>query len=266
LNLLSRFETSRLFFPVKATEHWVAPGPVGLAADDVDLQTAAGDRIHAWWCPGSSADPRDGAVLYSHGNAGNLSHRALAIREMQRYLSVPVLIYDYPGYGHSPGSPNEKTCYASADAAYDWLTRVKGVPPEKIVLFGESLGGGPSTELATRRPFRMLVLARTFTSIPDMAQVFFPYLPARWFVFNRFDNLAKIDRCLGPVFIAHGDCDRLIPYEQGVRLFVKAREPKRFFHMAGCEHADPLAPAFYESLRDFLAETAPAAKTAASGS
>ena len=261
MNILSRFETSRLFFPVKATEHWVSPGPVGLAAEAVELQTSTRRRIHA--CAPARTPIRAARVLYSHGNAGNLSHRPSPSARCSGMCRCPYHLR-HPGYGHSP--PRRKTCYASADAAYDWLVRVKGVPPEKIVLFGESLGGGPSTELATRRPFRMLVLARTFTSIPDMAQVFFPYLPARWFVFNHFDNLAKIDRCLGPVFIAHGDCDRLIPYEQGVRLFVKAREPKRFFHMAGFEHADPLAPAFYESLRDFLAETAPAAKTEVSRS
>lgn len=259
--MFSSFETSRLFFPVRAAEDWVRAESVGLKAEDVELPTSTG-LVHAWWCPvARDTEPcREGAVLFSHGNAGNLSHRAYVIVEMQRTLGLPVLIYDYPGYGRSEGTPSEKSCYAAADAAYDWLVREKGVAPEKIVLFGESLGGGPSTELATRRPFRMLVLAKTFTSIMDMAQLFFPYFPVRWFVRNRFDNLAKIEGCRGPVFVAHGDADRLVPYEQGMRLFLKAREPKRFFHMGGCEHADPLPPTFYEALRDYLVATSPRAR------
>lgn len=263
--MFDRFETSQIFYPTRASDDWIAPAEVGLNAEDVELKSSTGETIHGWWCPGKPpADPRtEGALLFSHGNAGNLSHRGYPILELQHYISLPVLIYDYPGYGRSTGRPDERACYAAADAAYDWLVQVKGVAPERIVLFGESLGGGPSVELARRRPFRTLVLARTFTSIPDMAGVIFPYLPLRWFIRNRFDNLAKIDQCMGPILIAHGDCDSLIPYAQAQRLYEKARAPKRFFHMPGCDHSDPLAPPFYEALRDYLTETAPLPRTGA---
>jgi uncharacterized protein len=252
----SAIERRMLFFPTSASDDWVQPQDAGLTAEDVSLTLNDGTAIHAWWCPGRDGMDagRDGAILYCHGNAGNLSYRAYPILELQRFLRLPVFIFDYPGYGRSSGKPSEKGCYASADASYDWLVREKAARPERILLFGESLGGAVAVELALGRPHRALVLARTFTSIPDMARVQFPILPIGRFVRNRFDSLAKIDRCPGPTFIAHGDCDQLIPYRQSVRLFEKAKEPKRFFSMAGCDHNVPLPPSFYQALRDYLNE------------
>src|SRR5207248_5963463 len=130
-------------------------------------------------------------------------------------LEMPVLIFDYPGYGRSEGSPSEAGCYAAAEAAYAWLVQTQQVPPGQIILYGGSLGGGVAVELARRQPHRALILVSTFTSIPDMAQQLYPWLPARWLVRNRFDSLAKIGQCTQPVFIAHGTADGLLPYTQG---------------------------------------------------
>src|SRR5262249_23613263 len=145
-----------------------------------------------------------GTVLYCHGNAGNLSHRGEGVLRWHQLLGQSVLIFDYPGYGRSEGKPSEAGCYAAADAAYAWLTETKKVLPQDLLIYAGSLGGGVAVALASRRPHRALVLVGTFTSIPDMAQRQFPWLPARWLVRNRFDNLGKIGRCTRPVFLAHG--------------------------------------------------------------
>ncbi len=167
---------------------------------------------------------------------------------------MAVLVFDYPGYGRSSGVPSEAGCYAAGDAAYDWLSKVQHVPAERIILVGGSLGGGIATDLARRRPHRVLVLVAAFTSFPDMAQLKYPWLPARWLVHNHFDNLGKIADCRGPVFIAHAPQDKLIPFEQGERLFAAAHEPKRFFPMPNYWHNDLPVEAFYPALGDFLAE------------
>jgi fermentation-respiration switch protein FrsA (DUF1100 family) len=250
--LLLALENALLYHPVRADEEWLAPPGPGV--QDVEFATADGTRIHGWWWPRPDAD---GALLYCHGNAGNLSHRGPGLPALRQTLKLSILIFDYPGYGRSDGSPSEAGCYAAADAAYEWLARVQNVPPERIVLYGKSLGGGVAVDLATRRPHRALVLVKTFTSIPDMAQRQFPFLPARWLVRNRFDSLAKIRQCPRPVFVSHGDCDTLIPFAHGQRLFAAANEPKRFFAMHGCDHNDPLNPDFLAALADFLSEAAP---------
>jgi fermentation-respiration switch protein FrsA (DUF1100 family) len=256
-----------LFHPVKYAEDWMAP-PAGAKVEDVYLTSADGTALHAWWLAPDGWTPAQGAVLYCHGNGGNLSYWGEGMRSWRDQLGCGVLIFDYPGYGRSAGKPSEAGCYASGAAAYDWLVEVRKVRGANIILVGESLGGGIATELATRRPFRALVLTKAFTSVPDMAQKTFPWLPARWLVRNRFDNLKKIATLSGPVFIAHGTADGLVPFSQGERLFRAAAEPKEFLPLRGQDHNDPPGPEFYQALRDFLARTgapAPASTGVLSG-
>jgi fermentation-respiration switch protein FrsA (DUF1100 family) len=228
--------------------------PAGVQVEDIDLTSRRGDRIHAWWSKAEDWRPEQGAVLLCHGNGGNLSHRSQVLTYWTKEIGVAVLIFDYPGYGQSSGVPSEDGCYAAGDAAYDWLCEVARVPAERILLYGGSLGGGIATDLASRRPHRALVLVAAFTSFPDMAQTRFPWLPGRWLVRNRYDNLSKIARCRGPVFLAHSPQDGLIPFAQGERLFAAAPEPKRFFPMPNYHHVDVPTDDFYPALRRFLAE------------
>jgi fermentation-respiration switch protein FrsA (DUF1100 family) len=247
-------ETRLLFHPTRANEEWISPP--NSRVEDVFPQSRDGIRIHAWWCPTADWSPDKGALLYSHGNAGNLSHRADAIASWQRYLGISVLIFDYPGYGRSEGKPSEAGCYSAGEAAYDWLVEQKHISRERILLYGGSLGGGVAVELASRRPHRALVLVKAFTSVADAAQEVYPWLPARWLVRNRFENLAKIGRCTQPIFIAHGTSDRVIRFSHSERLFAAANEPKRFHAMPGADHGDPLNKDFFVSLGTFLSENA----------
>ena len=163
------------------------------------------------------------------------------------------VIFDYPGYGRSEGSPSEAGCYAAGDAAYDWLTNHAKIPADKIVLYGGSLGGGIAIDIAARRPHRAVVVTATFTSMPELAQKLYPWLPARWLVRHRYDNLTKIRKCTQPVFIAHGDQDDLVPISQGEQLFATANEPKEFHIMAGHGHHEGPNEHFFAALRQFLA-------------
>src|SRR5439155_16180149 len=122
---------------------------------------------------------------------------------------------------------------------------------------GASLGGAMSVELARRHECRAVVLIKAFTSIPDMAQEVFPWLPARYFVRHGYDNLAKLPYVRRPVFIAHGTGDRLTPYTHGERLYAAANEPKEFLRLDGDDHNTPLPDEFFERLRRFLAAHAP---------
>ncbi len=242
-------------------ENWLVYHPVSPAQDwcpppndrvrDLELTTAQGTRIHAWWCPVEGAS---GALLYCHGNAGNLSQRASSITGLQKVLNESILIFDYPGYGKSSGRPSEAGCYAAADAAYDWLVEKQKVPPEKVLIYGNSLGGGVAVDLASRKPHRALILLKTFTAMPDVGQRLYPWLPVRWLMRNRFDSVAKISRCRQPVFVAHGRPDGLVPFRLGEQLFAAANEPKFFFPMDGVDHNDPVPPELFAALQDFLAK------------
>jgi pimeloyl-ACP methyl ester carboxylesterase len=244
------WENRLLYQPTRGT----VAAPQSSLHPNVWLSTADGVKVHARWFPFPGAQE---AILFCHGNAGNLESWASAVQDLAEALGASVLIFDYPGYGCSDGEPSEAGCYAAADAAYDWLIQAQEFRPDHVLIYGQSLGGGVAVDLASRRPHRALVLVKTFTSLPDVAQAHCPWLPARWLAVNRFDNLAKIGRCGRPVFIAQGDADRLIPFAHGQRLAARCHGAE-FFRLRGSDHNDPLPPDFYAALNNFLAKTFPA--------
>jgi fermentation-respiration switch protein FrsA (DUF1100 family) len=254
LLVLLALENRLIFAPTRAAEDWEPPPP-DLDIQDVELTSADGTRLHAWWMTPRDWRPAQGAVLYCHGNAGNLSYRGEQLRLWRDLIRLAVLIFDYPGYGRSEGKPSEAGCYAAAAAAHDWLVNVKATAGERIILYGGSLGGAVAVNLAARRPHRALVLVSAFSSLADMARLRFPWLPARWLLRTRFENVGTIRTCRRPVFIAHGTADRLVPFAQGERLFAAANEPKEFYPMPGHDHNHTPPPEFYEQLRQFLKRT-----------
>jgi pimeloyl-ACP methyl ester carboxylesterase len=239
-------ENRLLYHPIPSERRPVDPDSL---VQDIDLAMVDGVRIHARWYP---RDGATGALLYCHGNAGNLEYFDPAVRRLASALDLPILILDYPGFGQSEGKPSESGCYSAADAAFDWLVRTQGLAEKTIILYGESLGGGVAVELASHRPHRALILVRTFTSIPDMAQSLFGWLPVRWLVSSRFDSLAKIPRCRQPTFIAQADADHLVPFAQGRQLREASGANATFFVLRGKDHNDPLPTEFYSALRRFL--------------
>ena len=250
--ILLALEDSLVFHPYSPSRYWLEP-PADCEAHDVYLRTADGTTIHARWypCPGAR-----GAVLVCHSRAGNLTLavRPEAIRHWHEVIDASVLVFDYPGYGRSGGSPSEAGCYAAADAAYDWLVQVQRVAPERLLLLGRSLGSAVAVQLASRRPHRALILISPFTSLPDVAHLLCPLLPARTLMRNRFDSLARIRNCPGPLLVFHGTRDRTVPFVLGKRLFAAAREPKRFVRVEGAGHDDGVTADFFADLRHFLAD------------
>ena len=249
LLVLSFFENRLVFRPASAAESWIPPPTDEIR--DVELTSAAGDRLVGWWlpCPGSER-----TILYFHGNAGNLSHRGNSIVKMRKLLNAAVFIIDYPGYGKSSGSPTEAGAYQAADAAYDWLVQSEKRDPKNLILYGGSLGGGVAIELATRKTHQALVVVKSFTSVPDVGAGIFPWLPVRWIMRTRFDSIGRISTLRGPVFIAHGDRDTIIPYAHGEALYAAANEPKRFHRLEGQNHNDALPEGFFAELKRFLGD------------
>ena len=174
------------------------------------------------------------------------------MRDFWESLDRSVLIFDYPGYGRSEGKPSEAGCYASAEAAYDWLTRVQRIAPERIVIAGESLGGGVAVDLASRRRHQALVLIRTYTSIPEVARQNVVLSSAPAIMVNRFDSLKKLPLCGSPVLIAQADQDRLMPFAHGEQLRDACRGQARLVRLQGLDHNDPLPATFFVELRGFL--------------
>ncbi|MCC7086277.1 MAG: alpha/beta hydrolase [Pirellulales bacterium] len=252
--LLMIFEESLIFFPSKYPEgEW---NPPGLNVEDAWLTAADGTKLHGWYVP---CDRPRAVVLFAHGNAGNISHRAELLRSLAQ-MDVTVLAFDYRGYGRSTGTPNEKGVLADARAARNWLAERAGVSEREIVLMGESLGGGVVVALAAEAPARGLILENTFSSIPDVAAFHYPGLPVQMLMRTRLDSAAAIQRYHDPLLQFHGDRDSIVPFALGRKLFDAANEPKKFVAVAGGDHNDPRGAEFYQELDRFLEELPGATK------
>ncbi|REJ91653.1 MAG: alpha/beta hydrolase [Planctomycetota bacterium] len=244
---LARLERRMVFHPVKYPEgDWA---PVGLGQEDAWFTAEDGTRLHGWFL--EHKNPR-AVVLFAHGNAGHLAHRAESLRILRDRHGLSAMCFDYRGYGRSDGKPSENGLLMDARAARKWLAERTGVAETDIVLMGRSLGGGVVTELAAEDGARGLVLASTFTSLPDVGAEHVPWLSPRVVMVNRFNSVEAIERYNGPVLISHGDADELIPFEQGERLFAAAPGPKEFVRIPGGGHNDPQSEEYREALDRFI--------------
>ena len=228
LCLLMFFSQERLlYFPDPRLI--ATPEALGLDFESVSIGTEDDLRLHAWWIP---ANPARGVLLFCHGNAGNISHRLDSIRQFHE-LGLSVLIFDYRGYGESEGKPSEAGTYRDVTAVWRYLTGKRGIPPEKVVVFGRSLGGAVAAHLAARVEPGAVVLESAFTSVADMAARLYPWLPVRWLVRIDYPVARDIQAIRAPVLILHSPNDEIIPYDMGRTLYELAHEPKEFIELRG---------------------------------
>ncbi|AWM41947.1 Alpha/beta hydrolase family protein [Gemmata obscuriglobus] len=246
-------ERRLVFVPTSTQEEWLEPED--RRSQDVSFDSADGNKIAGRWIPPET--PHHGAVLVANGNGGNLTHRGGLAADLRLATGAGVLLFDYPGYGKSSGTPSENGCYAAGEAAYKWLTDEQKVATSRIILYGESLGGGTAVELATKREHRALVLIYTFTSLPDAAKNRFPFLPAKTLMRTRFDNLSKIAKCPRPVFFVHGRADTVVPFSHSEQLYVAANQPKEFVRLDGIGHVRLPGELYLPALVSFLNRHAP---------
>lgn len=225
--LLYLFQSRLIYFPMR--EIAATPKAVGLAYEDVRFTAEDGTVLDGWFIPASA--PR-ATLLFFHGNAGNISHRLDSLMIFHR-LGLSTFIFDYRGYGRSEGRPTEEGTYQDAMAAWRYLTEKRGVSPEKIVLFGRSLGGSVAAWLAARRTPGALIVESTFTSAPDFASEMYPWLPARWLTRFRYDAIKHLSSVTSPVLVIHSRDDEIIPVGHGRRLYEAAREPRQFLEIRG---------------------------------
>jgi len=252
LGIAVMIEDRFIYYP---TADFVAtPDQFQLTYEDLDLPTADGGRIHGWYI--TPEDEPRAYLLFSHGNGGNISGRLDLAAELVERGSA-VLMYDYRGYGKSPGVPGEEGLYTDAEAALAALVERAG-GPDKVVLFGRSLGGGVSWEMAHRHPeLAGIITDCTFTSVPDMAGrvIPLPFLGA--LVRTQMNNRARVAQVDMPKLLMHGTADELIPFAMGQELHETARAPVRFVPIEGAGHNNTMfvdPPTYHGAIDAFLNE------------
>lgn len=249
-----------VYYPHRLEEHETDPAAWGLPrAETVFLTTEDGVRLHAWWLPAAAEGTTPhGAAIYLHGNAGHLAHRAGMGLALSR-MGLDVLMVDYRGYGRSEGSPDEEGLYRDAEAAWRYVTSVREAPPDRVLLFGESLGGAVAVELASRRKVGAIVLVAPLTGTVRIARAHYP-LPDILLDWpeHRFEALSRIDGVDAPIMIAHGDRDRVVPRDEGRLLYDAAPEPKRWYEARDYGHNDIYNdPGLWRAIERFVEEVLP---------
>lgn len=226
----------------------VSPAEAGLLdVEEIEFPAADGARVLAWW---AKAQPGQPTLLYFHGNGGSLYNRSERIR---KYMDQGrgVFMMTYRGYGGSAGTPSEQANVADAMAAYDTLV-ARGVTPEDIVLYGESLGSGIAVQVAAAKPVSGLILDAPYTSIVDVARLHYPLLPSSLLMRDRYETLRYIESVEAPLLIVHGEADTVIPVAMGRTVFAAAKGLKEIVTVPGAGHSDHGLFGSYDAIQVWL--------------
>ena len=277
LVLLGIFQRSLLYHPSRKQEIRAedARMPFG-KVHTISITTVDGLRLRGWHvlADGSTAGTRSECdrhlaeggrvVLYFSGNAGDRSSRGNGCRDFTQQ-NADVFLFDYRGYGDNPGSPSEEGLAADARAVWKYATQERNVSPDRIVLFGESLGGGVATRLCSEvceagTPSAGLILCSTFSSMLDTAAWHYPVFPVRMILLDRFESEKRIASVSCPLLQIHGVRDSIIPFELGQKLFAAAplrsatQIEKTFLELPNAGHNDIPAQTFRKAIREFFAQ------------
>jgi fermentation-respiration switch protein FrsA (DUF1100 family) len=259
--LMALFERSLIFFPTRYPDGlWdteAAAQGSGCVIDDHYFAAGDGVRLHGWWCRRVDAPPDGPVLLFFHGNAGNLSHRADLLIELATRTPAGVFVVGYRGYGRSQGRPSEDGIYLDARAAWKHLTGEMDIRADRIVIFGKSLGGAVAVDLAMDVDAAGLIVESSFTSIADMAGAHYPFVP-KFMIRTRMDSVGKIMAVSYPKLFIHSRNDQVVPYRLGRALYEAAPEPKRFHEVVGSGHNETWivgGNAYFEALSGFVSES-----------
>jgi fermentation-respiration switch protein FrsA (DUF1100 family) len=233
---------------------------------EVVVETEDGLCLGGWFMP--ARENRTGiTVLVCNGNGGNRSFRA-PLAAVLSAAGCSVLLFDYRGYGGNPGRPSEPGLLADARAARAYLAARSDVDPSRLVSFGESLGAAVAVALAVETPPLGLILKSPFTSLADIGQLHYPFLPIRLLLRERYPAILQIQRVDVPLLVLAGAEDRIVPAWQSRALYEAARQPKRFVLVAGADHNDLSLLAGDQAVGEmvrFVADTARAAGQSVGG-
>ncbi len=189
-------------------------------------------------------------LLIFHGNAGDLSNRIYKLNELNK-LRINILLISWRGFSGNNGSPTEKNLYKDAEAAIKWLNK-KNVSNSQIVLYGESLGTGIAVEMGKKNDFNSIILESPFTSIENSAKIYYPYLPVKYLLKDRYDTINKIKMVKSPIMIMHGEKDDVVPFSMGKKLFDEANNPKHSYFTSTDDHMMEFNSELLREIKNFI--------------
>ncbi len=233
-------ERRGIFYPVKQVEF--TPKLIDSTFDDIYIKTQDNITLNGWFIPCNNSKY---TIFFLHGNAGNIGHRLEKIK-MLREAGLNIFIIDYRGYGRSGGSPFEEGLYYDAKAAYEYLLYTRKISPNKIILYGESLGAAVAIDLAAKSEIKAIILEGAFSCGKDMGREIFPFLPVFFFK-DTYNSVKKIKTVKAAKLFLHSKEDEIVPFALSKKLFDSSPGEKFFIELNG-SHND----AFLYSKNEYL--------------
>lgn len=213
------------------------------------VKIPSGDRIelNSWF---SFKDSKKKTLVFFHGNAGNLRNRIYKLNEIDK-MNVNFLLISWRGFSNNLGKPTEDGLYEDAASAIRWLEK-RNIKKSDIILYGESLGTGVALELAKRDIYAGIILESPYTSMVDMAEILYPYLPVSILLKDRYVSIEKIKENKSPILVMHGKMDMLVPFFMGKKIYEEANNPKYSYFPSGSGHMMRYDPYLVDALQKFI--------------
>ena len=213
------YQRNLLYHP---NENNYSEDKISVDIENVRIKTSDIIELLGWYHEKNLKDFK--TLIFFHGNAGSLENRIHKLNHF-RDMNINFLIIAWRGFSGNNGNPSEQGLYEDGKSAIDWLIK-KGVSEKNLILYGESLGTGVATHLAQNKNFAGVILETPFTSMVDAAKKFYPYIPVKLLLKDKFENYKKIKNINSPILIMHGEVDQLVPFSMGKKIYEIANEPK----------------------------------------
>jgi fermentation-respiration switch protein FrsA (DUF1100 family) len=218
--------------------------------EEVFIKNNEGIKLKAWLHKKDLINKK--TILFFHGNAGNLTNRNYKLNELSKF-DVNFLIVAYRGFSGNQGKPSEQGLYEDARSALDFL-KIKGVKEKNLILYGESLGTAVAIETAKNKDLAGIILESPFTSMVELAQKYYPFLPVKFLLKDKYETIKKLPKINSPLLVLHGKIDNIVPFSMGKKVFEKAKEPKFKYFIDNDDHMMRYDQKLLNEIKKFISD------------
>jgi fermentation-respiration switch protein FrsA (DUF1100 family) len=218
--------------------------------NEIFIQNNEGIKLKAWLHEKDLINKK--TIIFFHGNAGNLKNRNYKLNELSKF-DINFLIIAYRGFSGNQGKPSEQGLYEDARSALDWL-KIKGVKEKNFILYGESLGTAVAIETAQGKDLAGIILESPFTSMVELAQKYYPFLPVKFLLKDRYETIKKLPNINSPLLVLHGKLDSIVPFSMGKKLFDEANEPKFKYFIDNDDHMMRYDQKLLDEIKKFISD------------
>ncbi len=219
--------------------------------EEIFIRNKEGIKLKAWLHEKDLINKK--TIIFFHGNAGNLNNRNYKLNELSK-LDINFLIVAYRGFSGNQGKPSEHGLYEDARSALNFL-KIKGVKEKNLIVYGESLGTAIAIETGQNKELAGIILESPFTSMVELAQKYYPFLPVKFLLKDKYETVKKLPNINSPLLVLHGRLDTIVPFAMGVELFKKANKPKFKYFVDNDDHMMRYDPKLLNEIKKFISDT-----------